>query len=427
MILALVLSATAFATEYTVLSKGSKDGEGIWSVYSLQARLKELYFISSEADGSYGQGTEDAVKAFQEANGLNATGIADVETQELLFSDSATPSGTVAPTSTPEGTVISDGADGNDVYIIQSYMYIWGFTSSTPDGKFGSATREALAEFMNYSFTNMQSYTTAIRAAATPTPTPLPTPEPSPGEMADVEDVALTPEPTIPVDGTITDEWFSFIENAFNPASAVVAVGSSGEDVLRMQRRLFALKYIAAGVDGGFGSHTEVALKYFQQRNGLEETGILDTNTQAALYSNNAMASDQYITLYMAKVSIKDQRVYIYEWTGTGYTKLAHTFVCSTGTEKNPTILGTFQAAGRNGEWYYFEDSNVWARYAFVINGGYFFHSVLYEEKNGDPTSSSVRNLGTRASHGCIRLAVEDAKWIYDNCVAGMTVEIYDD
>lgn len=28
---------------------------------------------------------------------------------------------------------------------------------------------------------------------------------------------------------------------------------------------------------------------------------------------------------------------------------------------------------------------------------------------------------------GCVRLTVEDAKWIADNCPSGTTVEIYDD
>jgi len=34
-------------------------------------------------------------------------------------------------------------------------------------------------------------------------------------------------------------------------------------------------------------------------------------------------------------------------------------------------------------------------------------------------------NFGTSASMGCIRLTVEDAKWIYDNCKSGTTVEFY--
>ncbi|MGX8706824.1 MAG: L,D-transpeptidase [bacterium] len=35
-----------------------------------------------------------------------------------------------------------------------------------------------------------------------------------------------------------------------------------------------------------------------------------------------------------------------------------------------------------------------------------------------------MRNLGSNVSHGCIRLSVEDAEWIYQNCTPGMTVII---
>lgn len=426
--LSVALAVTAVATEYQVLSNGSRDGEGVFAVYSLQQRLIELYYMTGEPDGKYGEGTEIAVRAFQEANGLEATGIADAEMQELLFSDIAVSEATVAPSDTPEDTVIATGSTGNDVYIVQGYMLVWGFSDDEPDGKFGNATRKALTEFMSYAYDDMVTYTRAKRAAATPSPTPEPTPTPADGGMPQVVDEAITPEPTIAADGIITEEWFDFMQNGFDStASAELSVGTSGDDVKRMQRRLYALAYIPAGVDGGFGEHTEAALKYFQKRNGLNDTGVLDAATCAKLYSNSALSSDQYVTLYMAKVSIKDQRVYIYKWTGSDYTALVHTFVCSTGTKENPTILGTFQASGRNGEWYYFEDSYVWARYAFVITGGYFFHSVLFKSKGGEPTSTSVRNLGSRASHGCIRLKVEDAQWIYENCSAGMTVTIYDD
>ena len=36
----------------------------------------------------------------------------------------------------------------------------------------------------------------------------------------------------------------------------------------------------------------------------------------------------------------------------------------------------------------------------------------------------SLYALGQKASHGCIRLKVKDAKWIYDTCPEGTTVVI---
>ena len=43
-----------------------------------------------------------------------------------------------------------------------------------------------------------------------------------------------------------------------------------------------------------------------------------------------------------------------------------------------------------------------------------------YYEKNPSTQSTVQFNkLGQTASHGCIRLSVGDAKWIYDNCALG--------
>lgn len=66
------------------------------------------------------------------------------------------------------------------------------------------------------------------------------------------------------------------------------------------------------------------------------------------------------------------------------------------------------------------------AQYAYYIEGDIMFHSVLYNSKSESSLSkSSVRNLGRKASHGCVRLAVKDAKWIWQNCPAGTTIIVY--
>ncbi len=55
----------------------------------VQARLIELGYLSGDADGEFGTATEDAVKSFQAANGIDATGIIDQASYDLIFSDSA--------------------------------------------------------------------------------------------------------------------------------------------------------------------------------------------------------------------------------------------------------------------------------------------------------------------------------------------------
>jgi len=67
-----------------------KSGYSTWAVYQLQDRLCELGYLTEESvDGVYGEGTLNAVCMFQANNGIAASGMASVETQELLFSDKA--------------------------------------------------------------------------------------------------------------------------------------------------------------------------------------------------------------------------------------------------------------------------------------------------------------------------------------------------
>ena len=69
-----------------------------------------------------------------------------------------------------------------------------------------------------------------------------------------------------------------------------------------------------------------------------------------------------------------------------------------------------------------------YGQYATRIYSGYLFHSVPYYSQHKDDVEYDEFNkLGTIASLGCIRLAVVDVKWIYDNCPLGTPVVIYDD
>lgn len=59
------------------------------AVRSLQKRLKELGYFSGNVDGDYGDFTENAVKLFQEQNGLIVDGKAGSATLDKLYSNSA--------------------------------------------------------------------------------------------------------------------------------------------------------------------------------------------------------------------------------------------------------------------------------------------------------------------------------------------------
>jgi hypothetical protein len=125
---------------------------------------------------------------------------------------------------------------------------------------------------------------------------------------------------------------------------------------------------------------------------------------------------------YMIKVNKQQNCVTVYGKDSKGkYTVPVKAMICSTGAD---TPLGTYRTPARYRWKILLED--VWGQYSTRITGGILFHSVWYYKQDPSTLSAVQYNkLGTMCSHGCIRLTVADAKWIYDNCPIGTTVTIY--
>ena len=64
--------------------------------------------------------------------------------------------------------------------------------------------------------------------------------------------------------------------------------GDTGDAVRKVQKRLIALGYLSGSADGDYGNMTKKAVKAFQQRNGLNVTGSVNSNTLAKLNSSSA-------------------------------------------------------------------------------------------------------------------------------------------
>ncbi len=408
---------TGLSGNYPTLQLGSRDGDDAAAyVVMLQNRLQELGYLASAADGQFGQMTESAVLAFQEANGLTPTGIADDSTQSFLYSSMA------------QRAPIDAAVEDSDTLRLQQKMILWGFLAGNADGILGDTTKTAIADFKEYIYTQNAAF---YAAYATPQPTPEPTPEPNAQPVAiDVPKADGDHAPIVSAsgyDGEITDEVMKFVngEYAFQLYQRMVQNGDRGPEVWRVQRRLRNLGYLYKP-DGSYGGLTEFALRYFQRKNGLQETGVADQATQEKLFSSDALKAEEYVFPYKIGISLDEQRVYVYQWDGSGYSDQIKKFKCSTGMDGYATPTGTYQGGGKItiDEWYYFKEYNCYAKYAYRIVGGILFHSVLYNANKKGPTNSSVRALGRKASHGCVRLAEDDAKWIYDNCPEGTTVVI---
>lgn len=145
----------------------------------------------------------------------------------------------------------------------------------------------------------------------------------------------------------------------------------------------------------------------------------------APAFAVQAKSSPNTSVPYWLGVDVKNNRFTVYS---TADNSVVHRWLCSTGTSKTPTPLGTFKLPNdsRNKhrkEWYKF---GHYVRYAVRVKGGYHIHSILYNSKNEKSVvQSSVKKLGSPASHGCIRLEVAHAKWVSDNVANGTTVIIH--
>lgn len=136
-------------------------------------------------------------------------------------------------------------------------------------------------------------------------------------------------------------------------------------------------------------------------------------------------ASDEAEFPYYIKVNRRQNCITVYTSDENGeYTVPYKAMICSTGLY-NATPRGTFHLSTK----YLWRElyGKVYGQYATRITGGVLFHSVPYYKKSKSALCTEKYNkLGQQASMGCVRLTVEDAKWIADNCPSGTTVEIYD-
>lgn len=127
---------------------------------------------------------------------------------------------------------------------------------------------------------------------------------------------------------------------------------------------------------------------------------------------------------YLIAVNRAASTVTVYTLDEEGrYTVPYMAMVCSGGPD---TPLGFF-ATPVDYPWRLLSGP-CYGQYATRIWDAYLFHSVPYYTQHKDDLEYDQYNqLGTQASLGCIRLAVVDVKWIYDNCDLGTRVIIYDD
>ncbi len=130
---------------------------------------------------------------------------------------------------------------------------------------------------------------------------------------------------------------------------------------------------------------------------------------------------------YQICVNRQCNTITIYALDGAnGYIIPVIAFACSTGLPGMETPTGVYYTYAKN-RW---EElmGPTWGQYSARVVDGIYIHSVPTNIPNSHHgiAWSEYNKLGEAASHGCIRVNVRDAKWIYDHCAVGTQVKIYD-
>ena len=371
--------ALLFDPEYSSYIADIAVDETSDEVQRVERRLNQLGYMDREPDDTFDDYAARSAAAFRAAAGLPEGDGVDKATLDALFADDAPQAENFVPHE------IHKGDTGLAVKAVEDALLRGGVIIALPGGRYNDALVTGID--------CLHTYLAESRIAAY---------QQSAGLFEDAETLSVEAQEFLTV------EWLT-IPNILTDEATI----------LRVQRRLHTLFYLSKDyVDGLEGERTVEALKDFQAENGLTVTGTANVATRALLFSDEAARKP---LPYRVDVSIDDQRVYVYELGENGEYEQTQTFICSTGLG-NSTPRGVYLDGFPVNRWHHFSKFDCWAQYSYVIEGDIMFHSVLYSEDDPETLrESSYYALGQKASHGCVRLKVSDARWLFTHCKKGTT------
>lgn len=141
----------------------------------------------------------------------------------------------------------------------------------------------------------------------------------------------------------------------------------------------------------------------------IDGTQALEMRQTAQNYSSS--------TNYLLVVDTNTCRTGVFFRNGNSWDFMYY-WLCSPGAPSSPTVKGVFTVQAKG---YGFYSYDSWQYYYTQFYGDYLFHSTTYNEDG----SVQDDRLGIQLSHGCVRLDMNNSKWIYDNIPTGTTVVIY--
>jgi len=260
------------------------------AVLQMQEALNQLGYNTRGADGKFGPGTEEAVRAFQRDQKLNADGLAGHATLTRLYELAGKTGSQPAATPKPQAAESSSGSSdyatlrykdtGERVKKLQQTLKDQGYYNGTVDGSFRSGTYNAVKAFQkaNKLYVDGVAGAKTLKLLWNPQPTAAPTAQP----------VKATPAPTLQPTAAPT------AKPAPKPAAedySTLRYKDTGERVKKLQQALKDQGYYNGTVDGSFRSGTYNAVKAFQKANKLYVDGVAGAKTLKLLWNPQPTAA----------------------------------------------------------------------------------------------------------------------------------------
>ena len=232
LVLVALMAALALTPAFALTLKLGSKGTAVMRV---QQALVDKGYADLVIDGKYGTSTVEAVKRFQQQNGLKADGKAGPRTLAKLL-------GTSNPDNNPSlDGKLRLGCTGSAVSHVQSLLRTLGYPVGRVDGIFGKKTYAAVRSFQELN--------------------------------------------GIPVSGVVGSTTLETLESGYAVAYYVHVTytslkrGDYGAAVKRLQNALNKAGYNCGTATGYFNQATEEAVLSFQRNNGLKDDGIAGQQT----------------------------------------------------------------------------------------------------------------------------------------------------
>lgn len=243
LMLALSFAVSAFA--YSTIPYGKQGDE----VRKMQNKLKEKGFLKDSVDGKFGPETQRAVRKFQKSVGIKVDGKPGEKTLTALYEGTSkinqTRNSELKNQIEPKNPrTLYYGCTGARVKELQRALKAADCYGGSIDGVYGDLTLEAVKKYQ---------YKRGLHADG----------------MA----------------GSKTLASLNRVSGKKVRSSFLLAVGSKGAEVKKMQGYLSSQGYAHSDTGGEFGYSTEEAVKNWQKANGYEVTGSISESQYNKLFA----------------------------------------------------------------------------------------------------------------------------------------------